>query len=154
MKKKITCISGRVKACVLLLSCLIFLDWRVQAQQTSSVREALSYLSEVAWREPTDALSVMNAERARYQLALAWPEIPSVDKAIYKAYLRLLDYIELALQNGKTMEEAILESYQKVVAEAPADPDLKEMPEGILFTFIPGLVEALTEVPIPQLSGQ
>lgn len=153
MKMKVTYFPLEAKVSVLSLLFCFFLGWNAQAQ-SGSVREELGYLSNVAWREPADALLVMNAERDRYQTALAWPDIPSVDKAVYTAYLRLMDYVEIALQGGKTLDEAILESYEKVVAEAPADPDLKEMPDGILFTFIPGLVEALTEPHVPQLSGQ
>ncbi len=135
-----------------LLLWLLF-GWDAQAQ-SSSVREELGYLSQISWQAPADAVSKMDAERARYDAVLAWPDLPSADKALYKAYLRLLDYTEVLLQNGKTFGEAIVESYEKVIAEAPADPELKEMPEGILFTFIPGLAEMLTEVHVPQLSGQ
>lgn len=153
MKMKFTCFASQVKAWCLVAAIGVFSIWSAQGQ-SGSIREELGYLSQVTWQSPADAVSAMNAERARYNAALAWPALPSVDKAIYKAYLRLLDYTEVLLQNGKTLDEAIVEAYEKVMAEAPADPELKEMPEGILFTYIPGLVELLTEVHIPQLSGQ
>lgn len=153
MKMKVTCMFAQLKPLAFTLLLWLLFGWGVQAQ-SSSAREELGYLSQISWQAPADAISKMNAERARYGAVLAWPDLPSADKALYKAYLRLLDYTEALLQSGKTLDEAIVESYEKVIAEAPADPELKEMPEGTLFTFIPGLAEMLTEVHIPQLSGQ
>ena len=72
------------------------------------------------------------------------------EKATFLAYQRLLNYIQSNLQAGKTPQEAIMLSYEQVVAEAPKDADLAYMPEGLLASFVPGLVEAFTEAPVPQ----
>ena len=66
----------------------------------------------------------------------------------------MLDYTQIAIQSGKAVDVSIFESYEKVLDEAPTDKLLSPLPEGILVTFIPILVEVLTEVPVPELSGQ
>ncbi len=158
MKVKFTCFSSQAKLCALILVGCFFPMTSTLAQSSSStVREDLGGLRDIVWREPLDAASVIDAERSRYGsfLSAFWPSgIPSADQALFKAYIRLLNYVEQALQGGKALDDAIVESYEKVIGEAPADPELKEMPEGILFTYLPGLIEALTEVQQPQLSGQ
>ena len=155
---KFTYFSSQAKLCALiLLGCLFQMASTLAQSSSSTVREDLGGLRDIAWREPSDAVSVIDAERDRYRnfLSASWPGgIPGADQALFKAYIKLLDYVEQALQGGKTLDDAIVESYEKVMTEAPTDPELKEMPEGILFTYLPGLVEALTEVQQPQLSGQ
>lgn len=85
--------------------------------------------------------------------ALSVPTIQEDERAIFKSYQRLLTYIQSDLQAGKPVNEAITASYEKVVTEAPNDPELKSMPDGYLATFVPGLIEALAEVQKPATSN-
>lgn len=106
------------------------------------------------WKTPAGIEASISQEHARMDLALTQPDIQDADRAMYLSYKRMLDYSQVNIQAGKPVDEAIFESYDKVLAEIPADKALSHIPEGILVTFIPVLVEALTEVPTPVLSGQ
>lgn len=75
--------------------------------------------------------------------ALSPSSLAADEKALYKASNRLLVYLQVDIQAGKALDDAILESYVKVLNDSTTDPELKNMPSGQLATFVPGLVEVL-----------
>ncbi len=83
------------------------------------------------------------------EAALATPGLQSADRSLFLAYERLLQYIKLDIQGGRPVGEAILADLKRIIAEAPKDTDLANMPDGIIGTYIPGLVEILQEQPKP-----
>lgn len=114
---------------------------------------AIGDYSKVVWRPITDMTSVIAQEDTRMDAYLATPDLQDSDRAIYIAYKRMLAYTQALIQDNKPVDEAIFEGYEKVIAEAPGDKYLAFLPEGLLMTYIPVLVEALAEVPVPELSG-
>jgi len=157
MKKTVTCLSifAREVTCKLVLSaffCLVFSG--VAFSQGLDHWKEIGDFSHNFWKPAAGIDASMVQEHARMDLALTQVDIQDVDRAIYLSYKRMLDYTQIAVQSGKAVDVSIFESYEKVLAEAPTDKLLSPLPEGILMTFIPVLVEALTEVPVPDVSGQ
>jgi len=121
--------------------------------QAQSVTIDLSYLSSVLWKTNVELNASLVQERSKMDVVLSLPDLQSADRSLFLAYQRLLDYILEDIQANMPVAEAIKTNYEKVLTEAPKDPDLSKMPDGILGTFIPGLVETLTQATKP-LPGQ
>lgn len=115
--------------------------------QTVTPEQEVGDLSKIKWVDNSSIAPVLNQEKTRMDVALSPATVAPDEAALYKAYKRMLDYLNTNLQAGKAVDASILEAYEKVLAEAGSDPELKYMPQGVLATYIPGLVEILT-VPI------
>ena len=114
--------------------------------QNATTEQQLGDLSSVKWKTTSDIGSAIEQEQAKMLLAMSAPDQAEDEKAMYHSYDRLLGYVLVELQADKPVDEAIKSSYEKVLLEAETDIELKQMPLGILATFIPGLIEVLTEV--------
>lgn len=77
---------------------------------------------------------------------LSIPDLPQADRSLYLTYKRLLTYLEADVQAGTPVDQSLVKNFDKVVAAAPNDADLKHLPENGLITLLPGLLEALTGV--------
>jgi len=91
-------------------------------------------------------------ENARMDLALAPAGLQAPDRALYQAYKQLIAYIQSDVQAGKTVGEVFLKRYEQVLIEAPKHPTMHDLLTGTLEGMLPGLVEALQEVPVPVTS--
>lgn len=127
-----------------LFLCFLFPAAQVNGQ-TANVKPDYTYLASVAWKSAADMNGVFVGEQSRMDVALSQPAIQPVDRAIYSAYKRLLTYVEADLQGGVPLSESIPKNLDKVALEAPKDAQLALLPDGFLDTFIPILVESLTE---------
>lgn len=150
MKVNSTLTSGLLLSVKNILLMLVMLFCGLTAySQTPSVVEQIGDISNNKWKTAADLNLSLAGEDAKMVLLLNNPSLMEADKAVYKAYQRLLGYIQSDLQAGKTVDQAIIGSYEKVLVDVVADPELKYMPEGLLLSYIPGLVETLNEVPVP-----
>ena len=126
----------------------------LQAQQ-SPIRNQTGDLSQMNWKSSSGIDELVQSETARMDFIIAQPDTPDADRALYRGYKRLVHYIHLGIQNGKPVEEALYDGYDKVIAESADDPELKEMPEGALINFVPTLIESLMVVPVAEnIQGQ
>jgi hypothetical protein len=66
----------------------------------------------------------------------------------------MLDLVLSNAQANKPLDEAVYDSYEQVLKESLVDSDLKPAPQGLLITFVPGLIEVLTVAPEADASGQ
>lgn len=151
MKRTFTSLSFSVKQAVsqriFALLCAAFFCIPAFGQNNGPI-EDFSYLTTVVWKPNVDLDASLVQERSRMDVALSQPGLQDGDRSLFMAYQRLLDYIQ-ADMGSKPVPEAITTNYEKVLTEAPGDPDLKSLPDGILGTYLPGLVELLTKVPVP-----
>lgn len=99
------------------------------------------------WKSQSALEASIAQEKSKTDVVLAAPDLPETDRALFLSYQRLLDYLNTDLQAGKPVHEAIEGEYKRVVEEVVADPVLKDMSPDGLRALLPGLVEALTEVP-------
>ena len=83
-------------------------------------------------------------------LALSRASLASDEQALYKAYQRLLTHLQAEIQAGHPLDAAIVKAYEIVLSDAANDPEIKNLPEGHLITFVPGLLEVLQEVQTPK----
>lgn len=133
---------------------VIFSNSLLQAQH-AGIQDQIGDLTGLVWKSAADIDIMVQAETARMDVAVADSNTPDPDRALFTAYKRLVGYIQLGVQGGKPVGEAVLESYDKVIAESATDPDMKSMPEGALINLVPTLVESLIAVPVPdQFQGQ
>ncbi len=156
MKKIVTSLSSfATKAAGIPALCTLFFLFLVASISAQSVDHAeIGDYSKVVWRPLAGLNAVIAQEDARLDGFLATPDLQERDRAIYTAYKRMLAYTQVLIQDSKPVDEAIFEGYEKVLAEAPNDKQLELLPEGLLMTFIPVLVEVLAEPQVPDMSGQ
>jgi hypothetical protein len=114
--------------------------------QNATTEQPFGDLSSVKWKTTSDIGSAIEQEQAKMSLAMSAPDLAEDENAVYHSYDRLLGYVLVELQDNKPVEEAILTAYDKVIVESETDIALKQLPSGILATYIPGLIEVLTEV--------
>lgn len=150
MKVNSTLTSGLLLSVknILLMLVMLFCGLTVYSQ-TPSVVEQIGDISTNKWKSAADLNLSLAGEDAKMVLLLNNPSLIEPEKALFKAYQRLLGYIQSDLQTGKPVDQAIIGSYEKVLVDAVVDPELKNMPEGLLLSYIPGLIETLNEVPVP-----
>jgi|GEM_PF-1548286 len=156
MKKTVTSLSFSAKRMTgrLVFAMLSFVFFTATAfGQSNNFKEEIGDLSLIVWKAPAGIDAVVADENAKLAVSLGQPDLQDHDRALFLAYQRLLTYVQSAVQNSTPVDEAIYLSYEKVLTEAPADKYLASMPNGLLVTFIPGLVEALTVVQVPDASG-
>lgn len=132
-----------LSASFLFLS-FLFLSTQLNGQ-TANAKPDYSYLTTVSWKSAADMNDVFVQEQSKMDVALTQPAIQPVDRAVYSAYKRLLTYVQADQQGGVPLSEAIPKNLDKVALEAPKDAQLALLPDGFLDTFIPFLVESLTE---------
>ena len=121
--------------------------------QNSDPKQDIGNLTGIVWKAAPGVSDVVAQEQSKMDLALTTPGMPLDERALFLSYRRLVTYIQADFQGGMPVDDALVTNYEKVLTEAPSDPDLKHLPPGLLRTFIPGLIEALTEVPQPQALG-
>jgi len=134
------------KSMFVMLFCACFTS---NASAQTSAASDLGDLSAVNWKATADLNLSIAVEQAKANLALSAPSMQLDEKALYLSYTRMLNYIQTNLQAGKTADEAIALSYEQVLSEAPKDADLTYLPDGLLATFVPSLVETFTVSPKP-----
>lgn len=117
--------------------------------QSSGTAQDFGYLASVDWKSNPDLNVTLVQERSKMDVSLSEPSLQSSDRALFLAYQRLLDYVMADIQASVPLEKSIPANYEKVVTEAETDQDLKDMPSGVLATYLPGLIEALQTVPTP-----
>ena len=115
--------------------------------QKSSSDLGIGDISSTNWKAQSALEASIAQEKSKTDLVLASPDLPQTDRALFLSYQRLLDYLNTDLQSGKPVHEAIEGEYKKVVEEVLADPVLKNMSPDGLRALLPGLIEALTELP-------
>ena len=115
----------------------------------NSPQQDVGDLSAIVWKHAPELNQSLAQERDRMDVALTQPDLTDADRSLYLSYKRLVDYVEADILASKPVNEAIATNYEKVLTEAPNDADLKFLPDGVLMTYLPGLIEALTEVPVP-----
>lgn len=120
--------------------------------QNPSASQELGNLSGMSWKTNPDLNASLAAERSRMDVMLAAPGLPAADRSMFLAYQQLLDLVKADVQTGIGVDQALLKNYEKVLANAPNDPDLKELPINGLASLLPGLLEALTPVQVPAVS--
>lgn len=103
----------------------------------------------VNWKSNVELTQTLSAEISKVEGMLNTPDLQPVDQSIYKAYKRMLTYTQQNIQNALPVDEAISKGYLLVLNEAPKDPELNKLPEQMLGTYLPGLVEMLTAVHVP-----
>ncbi len=150
LRSRCACLLSRKALCSLGFF-LVFSG--LSLAQGLSPREEIGDLSHIFWKEPSGLEAVLAAEHARIDLALTHPAMGDEERALFLAYRRLLNYLQASMSN-MPVQEALVESYEKVLAEAADDKDISAMPAGLLIAFIPGLVESLAEAPQIDISGQ
>jgi hypothetical protein len=149
MKGNITSLHSLQQLKGIVLALLVLFCCFPAFSQNSGAAQDLGDLSEVKWKVAADVNTTLAVEQAKMTLALSSPTVADDEKALFKGYQRLLNYIQAEMLSGKPLDEAIMVAYDQVLAEAPKDTDLSLMPSGLLMTYVPGLVEALTFAPIP-----
>lgn len=117
--------------------------------QSTGDQMGLGDLSGINWKQAPELNAVLASEQAKMGLALTEPQLTPDDRALFLSYQRMLAYMADDVQAGNPIEEALPRNYEKVLTEAPAIPDLKHLNPDVFITFMPGLIEALAEVPVP-----
>lgn len=127
----------------------ICLGGAVSASAQTSILPSEEALQSQHWKTNADVTAVLSAEHAVVSPLIADPNVQPVDKATYKAYNRLLTYMENDLPGGDPMPVIAMTSFKQVLEEAPADGEIKEMHEGIFRQYFDQLMEKLTTVDAP-----
>ena len=157
MKKAITFLPFQAKwgtgIQVLVLSLVAILP-SLAYSQNADVRQEIGDLSAIDWKNVPAFEAAIAQEDARIDGYLAAPGLSSEDRALYLSYQRMLDLVLSNAQANKPLDEAVYDSYEQVLKESLVDPDLKPAPQGLLITFVPGLIEVLTVAPEADASGQ
>lgn len=157
MKKAITFLPFQAKWVtgiqVLMLSLVAILP-SLAYSQNADVRQEIGDLSAIDWKNVPAFEAAIAQEDARMDGYLAAPGLSSEDRALYLSYQRMLELVISNVQSSKPLDEAVYDSYEQVLEESRINPDLKAAPSGLLITYIPGLIEVLTEVPQADASGQ
>lgn len=132
-----------------LLALLVSAFFYSTASGQNDTGTDLGYLSSTNWKTVPNLNISIAQEQSKVALTLSAPNMPLDEKALFLSYQRMLTYIQTNLQAGNSAHEAIKISYAQVLAEAPKDPALSYLTEGMLAIFLPALVESLTQTPIP-----
>ena len=106
------------------------------------------FITTVDWKGSSELNLTIANEQSKMDQNLSIPTLAQDEKALFLGYKRMLNHIQTHIQSGKPMEEAIVLAYEQVLAEGPKDPELALMPEGLLGTMVPGLIESLTQTPV------
>jgi hypothetical protein len=109
-------------------------------------------LSSITWKDADLANTTLLEEEVKIGQSLSTPNLQDVDKAMYIAYKRLLEYIKGSASDlglGKAIEDA----HVRVLKEALIDQDIKQMPLDGFSVLVSGLVESLQYVPQAQRSN-
>lgn len=109
-------------------------------------------LSGKTWKSAIDFNETLASERARMDVMLAAPNLQQSDRALFQSYQRLIDYVQADAQAGIPVGDAILKNYEKILAGAPLDQNLKDLPPNSFGPLVSGLVEVLTvaQMPVPN----
>lgn len=157
MKRRITALSCSATRIVgksaFLVALSVFFSVAAFSQTATSPANEIGDLSGILWKSVPAMEETFVSEKARMDVALTQTDLSLSDRALYLSYQRLLDYVRTGVQGGAPVNEVIVQEYEKVLEEAPKDVVLKHLPDGVLITYIPGLVEALAETPTPA-AGQ
>ncbi|MEQ1744257.1 MAG: hypothetical protein ABMA02_02445 [Saprospiraceae bacterium] len=153
MKKTVTLLTFSAKWTMLRAVLLVLVSTffcSLAGAQGIDLKTEIGDLTAIVWK-PTSGIELVVAdETAKMDIALSPTDLEARDQALYRSYQRLLGHILTAVQGGKPVDEAIYIGYEKVLEDINKVPGLQEIPEGVLITYIPGLVESLTE---PNISG-
>lgn len=120
--------------------------------QSPSAAQEIGNLAGKEWQSAVNLNNSLSAERAKMDVMLAAPGLPKSDRSLFLAYQQLLDYIKADVQSGSPVDQAIVKNYEKVLEGAPKDPNLMFMPPNSLIALVPGLLEALTVLPVPAVN--
>ena len=132
----------------IVLCCLLSLVSNDIKAQTDNGPASIA-MKNTNWKSKIELDQTLTAEIVKVEEMLTTPGLQPVDQSIYKAYSRMLTYIQQYIQNNLQVDEAINKGYQTVIDEAPKDPELSLLPDHMLGTYLPGLVEMLAAVNVP-----
>jgi hypothetical protein len=111
--------------------------------------EEIGDLSGITWKDTDLVNVVLLEEEVKIGQSLSTPNLQDVDKAMYIAYKRLLEYIKSS-PSDLGLEKAIEDSHARVLKEALIDQDIKQMPLDGFSVLVSVLVESLQYVPQAQ----
>ena len=106
-------------------------------------------MSAVTWKSNPEIAQTLTTEKERVDILLNTPGLQAEEQSIYKAYNLMLTYIKQHVENNVPTEDAIAKGYQQVLNEAPKNQELAKLPDHMLGTYLPGLVEMLSATPVP-----
>jgi len=106
-------------------------------------------MSAVTWKSNPEIAQTLTAEKERVDVLLSTPGLQQDEQAIYKAYNLMLTYIQQHIDSNIPTEDAIAKGYQQVLNEAPKNQELAKLPDHMLGTYLPGVVEMLSASPAP-----
>ena len=106
-------------------------------------------MSAITWKSNPEIVQTLTAEKERVDGLLNTPGLQADEQSIYKAYSLMITYIHQHIQNNVSTEDAISKGYQQVLNEAPKNQELAKLPDQMLGTYLPGLVEMLSATPAP-----
>ena len=157
MKKAITFLPFQAKWRTGIQVLMLFLSAVLPSLvygQNADVRQEIGDLSAIQWKNVPAFEAAVAQEDSKIDGYLAAPNLPAEDRALYLSYQRMLELVMSNVQLSKPLDEAVYDSYAQVLEESQINPDFKPAPQGLLITFVPGLIEVLTEVPQADASGQ
>jgi hypothetical protein len=111
--------------------------------------DSLQLLS-IVWKANGEVLKTLHDESTQLDAYLSSPGLQEVDHAVFLSEKYMVTYLQEDVQSGKLLNEAIMKSYKKVLTDAKNDPSMALLPDGMLGTYIPRLIESLTAVPKPN----
>ena len=106
-------------------------------------------MNAITWKSNPELAQTLTTEKERVDVFLNTPGLQAEEQAIYKAYNLMLTYIQQHIQNNVPAQDAITKGYQQVLNEAPKNQELAKLPDQMLGTFLPGVVEMLSATPVP-----
>lgn len=106
-------------------------------------------MNAITWKSNPEIAQTLTTEKERVDILLSTPGLQAEEQSIYKAYHLMLTYIQQHIQNNVSTEDAIAKGYQQVLNEAPKNQELAKLPDYMLGTYLPGLVEMLSATPAP-----
>lgn len=154
-----SCAPFRVQ--LIRMTALLFLALSLSGADSllaqTSILPSAEELAAQHWKANAEVSATLTAEHSVFAPLIADPSVQVVDKATYKAYDRLLSYMENDLPGGDPMHVIAINSFKQVMEEAPNDAEIKYMHEGLFRQYFDQLMEKLTTVDTPTAvpaSGQ
>jgi hypothetical protein len=133
---------------VFVIATIIFLCPFQAEAQTDNGPTSIN-MTAVTWKSNPEIAQTLTTEKERVDVLLSAQGLQPEELSIYKAYNLMLTYIRQHIQNNIPSQDAITKGYQQVLNEAPKNQDMAHLPDQMLGTYLPGLVEMLSETPVP-----
>lgn len=136
------------KTCTGLLCALGMMFLATAAfSQTSGFQSEIGDLSGKQWKSGGSLTTTIAAEKTAAQAMIAAPDTHPDDKAIQTYYIGVLDRLEVQLQSGVSLSDALSKAFEETAAAAVNDPATKSVVPETVLPLMHTLVERLQEVP-------